>query len=331
MKLLSTLALLTGLTLSPLARSGDTVVYQGKEGPGKGKHIVLLAGDEEYRSEEAMPQLGKILSQRHGFKCTVVFSINKTTGEIDPNTADNNPGVEALDTADLCITSLRFRHWPDDQMKHFADYLAAGKPFIGLRTSTHAFNKLSGTYQWFNNFGKLVLGEGWVNHWGGHKSEATKGIIEDAAKNDPLLRGVTDVFGTTDVYEAYPAADAKILLRGQVLKGMTPDAVPASYAKKRAKDQASQGINDPMMPVAWTREYKGENGKGNKILCTTMGAASDLPSEGLRRLIVNGAYWATGLEVPANADVTPVGEFKPSMYGFGGFIKGVKPEAHELK
>ena len=34
------------------------------EGPGKGKHIVLLAGDEEYRSEEGLPMLGKILSQR---------------------------------------------------------------------------------------------------------------------------------------------------------------------------------------------------------------------------------------------------------------------------
>ena len=91
------------------------------------------------------------------------------------------------------------------------------------------------------------------------------------------------------------------------------------------------GKNEPMQPVIWTRTPTNEAGKTNKILCTTMGAASDLPSEGLRRVIVNGAYWATGLEVPANADVAVVGEFKPSMYGFGGFIKGVKPEAHELK
>ena len=331
MKLLPALALAAAFTFTPPLRAADGVTYEGKAGPGKGKHIVFLAGDEEYRSEEALPQLAKILSQRHGFKCTVLFSINKQTGEIDPNTPDNEPGIEALDSADLCITSLRFRAWPDEQMKHFADYVAAGKPIIGLRTSTHSFNKISGTYKWFNDYGKNVLGERWVSHWGSHKKEATKGIIEDAAKSDPVLRGVTDIFGTTDVYEAAPPADAKILVRGQVLKGMTPDTEPADYKKKRSTDKEEQGVNDPMMPVVWTRIYNGENGKGNKVLCTTMGAASDLPNEGLRRLLINGAYWATGLEVPAKADVTFVGDFQPSMYGFGGFTKGVKPEAHALK
>ena len=336
MKLLPALVLAAAFTFTPPARAADGVTYEAKAGPGKGKHIVLLAGDEEYRSEEALPQLAKILSQRHGFKCTVLFSINKETGEIDPNTGDNEPGIEALDSADLCITSLRFRHWPDEQMKHFADYIAAGKPIIGLRTSTHAFAGLKGDYEKFNwnnhgGFGKAVLGETWVNHWGSHKKEATKGIIEESAKSDPLLRGVADLFGTTDVYEAYPAADAKILARGQVLKGMTPDDAPADYQKKRSTDKAEQGVNEPMMPIAWTRTYSGEYGKGNKVLCTTMGAASDLPSEGLRRLLVNGAYWATGLEVPAKADVTFVGEFKPTFYSAGAFIKGVKPEAHALK
>ena len=330
MKLLSTIALVAGFTLTPLARAGDTVVYEGKEGPGKGKHIVLLAGDEEYRSEEAMPMLGKILSQRHGFKCTVVFSINKKTGEIDPNTGDNEPGIEALDTADLCITSLRFRHWPDEQMKHFADYFAAGKPFIGLRTSTHAFSGIAASSPyakynwndkgWIGGFGRQVLGETWVAHHGEHKKEATRGVIEEAAKDDAILRGVTDIFGTTDVYTASPKAESKILVRGQVLKGMKPTDEPVVGKK-----------NEPMQPIIWTRMHKNEEGKTNKILCTTMGAASDLPNEGLRRVIVNGAYWATGLEVPPSADVTIVGEFKPSMYGFGGFTKGVKPEAHELK
>ncbi len=336
MKLLPALALAAAFTFTPPVRAADGVTYEAKAGPGKGKHIVLLAGDEEYRSEEALPQLAKILSQRHGFKCTVLFSINKTTGEIDPNTGDNEPGIEALDSADLCITSLRFRHWPDEQMKHFTDFLAAGKPFIGLRTSTHAFNDLKGDYAKFNwgnagGFGKAVFGETWVSHWGSHKREATRGIIEESAKNDPLLHGVTDIFVTTDVYEANPPADAKILVRGQVVKGMTADTEPADYKKKRSGGKEEQGVNDPMMPVVWTRIYNGENGKGNKVLCTTMGAASDLPNEGLRRLLVNGAYWATGLEVPAKADVTVVGDFQPSMYGFGGFIKGVKPEAHALK
>ena len=75
--------------------------------PGSGKHIVLISGDEEYRSEEAMPQLAKILSQHHGFKTTVLFAINPDTGEIDPQTATNIPGLEQLKTADLMIMFLQ--------------------------------------------------------------------------------------------------------------------------------------------------------------------------------------------------------------------------------
>src|SRR2546421_5883976 len=118
----------------------DWVEYEGQAGPGKGKHIVFLSGDEEYRSEEALPQLAKILSQRHGFKCTVLFPIDPADGTINPNLRTSLPGAEALDSADVIVMSLRFREWPDEQMKHFVDAYLAGKPFIALRTSTHAFN-----------------------------------------------------------------------------------------------------------------------------------------------------------------------------------------------
>ena len=330
MKLLTFFSLAV-FTTSALADDKLWVTYNGVTGPGKGKHIVFLAGDEEYRSEEALPQMAKILSQHHGFKCTVLFSVKPETGEIDPNTSDNEPGIEALDGADLCVTSLRYRRWPDEQMKHFADYVAAGKPLIGLRTSTHSFNGLKGTYAAFNNFGKEVFGEKWVNHWGRHKSEATRGIIEPTAKGDPLLNGVSGLFGTTDVYEAYPPADAKILLRGIVLKGMKPDDEPADYKKQRATDKQDQGVNDPPMPIVWTRENKTESGKVNKTLCTTMGAATDFEDERLRRLIVNAAYSFTGIEVPALANVNVVGDYNPSMYGFNGFTKGVKPFDHAQK
>src|SRR5215475_4534227 len=130
---------LMSLALAGWAGAADTVVYQGKQGPAVGKHIVFLSGDEEYRSEEGLPMLAKILAIRHGFKCTVLFSINPADGTIDPVTQTNMPGIEALDSADLCVMALRFRELPDETMKHFADYLNAGKPIIALRTSTHAF------------------------------------------------------------------------------------------------------------------------------------------------------------------------------------------------
>ena len=169
--LLLVVSLVSGEDAAPKA-----LVYPGGEGPGKGKHIVLVAGDEEYRSEEMMPQLGRILSKHHGFKCTVLFSLNKK-GKIDPN-ASNIPGLEALASADLMILFVRYRNLPDDQMKHIVDYVEAGKPVIGIRTSTHAFLGVKGKYADWNShnatggFGRQVLGETWVDHHGRHGSRS---------------------------------------------------------------------------------------------------------------------------------------------------------------
>src|SRR6202040_1514765 len=176
------------------ARGAETAVYEGKAGPGVGKHIVFLTGDEEYRSEEGLPMLAKILSQRHGFRCTVLFALDPD-GTINPDNPSSLPGAEALDSADAIVMLLRFRAWPDEQMKHFVDAYLAGKPIIALRTSTHAFsypNKSDSPYakyswnygkDWRGGFGKQVLGETWVAHHGAHKKEATHGIIEPTAKD----------------------------------------------------------------------------------------------------------------------------------------------------
>lgn len=322
MKLIASLAFALAISpgLGTSACAADHLVFPGKKGPGQGLHVVLLAGDEEYRSEEAMPMLAKILSERQGFRCTVCFSV-APDGSIDPNNGASLTHPEALDSADAIVMSLRFRHWPDDVRKHFTNALARGVPLIGLRTSTHAFND-----EELGKFGKDVFGEGWVSHWGSHKKEATKGIIEPSAKGAAILRGVSDIFGTTDVYEAYPPADAKILVRGQVLKGMTPDEAPADYKKKRATDKEEQGVNDPMMVVAWTRETKTDGGKTRRTFCTTMGAATDLTNEGLRRLVVNAVFWGIGLDVPKKANVAFVDPYEPTFYGFNGFNHGKKPE-----
>jgi hypothetical protein len=324
--------MLLALVAAAVMPAQDWVTYQGGKGPGKGKHIVFLAGDEEYRSEEGLPQLAKILSTRHGFKCTVLFSINDR-GEIDPNRKDNQPGLEALDKADLCVMLLRFRCWPDAQMKRFVDYYLRGKPIIALRTSTHAFDYPASSTspyrkfgwqskEWPGGFGKQVLGENWVSHWGNHGSQATRGVL--VQPGHPVLKGVSELFGNSDVYEAAPPADATILARGEVLSGMNRSDAPATGLKKLASG-FEQDLNAPMMPVVWVRSYKNEAGTTNKVLTSTMGAATDLLDEDLRRLLANGAYWAVGLKVPEKADVTLVGEYKPTMFGFDKFKKGTKP------
>lgn len=313
--------------------AADWVVYDGKTGPGRGKHIVLLSGDEEYRSEEALPMLGKILAERHGFKCTVIFAINPDDGTINPNVGTNLPGIAALDSADLCIMALRFRELPDAQMKHFVDYLNAGKPIIGLRTSTHAFNytrhknspfaKFSYNHKgWPGGFGQQVLGETWINHHGVHGKESARGVINDAHASHPILKGVKDVWGPSDVYGVVNLPkDAQVLMWGQVLVGMKPSDPPVEGPK-----------NNPMMPLVWVRDYTGESGKTSRIFTTTMGAATDLESEDLRRLVINASYWATGLEkqIPARADAAVVGEYQPTAFGFNSFKRGLKPTDHRL-
>ncbi len=323
-------ALLVALSLMVPGRgqAGDQVVYEGKDGPGKGKHIVLLAGDEEYRSEEGLPQLGKILCQHHGFKCTVLFS-QDADGTINPNNQTNIPGMKALETADLVFLQFRFRELPDNEMKYFVDYLQRGKPLIAIRTSTHAFaytrNKRSPyakfdwqSKEWPGGFGQQVLGDTWISHHGNHKVESARGLIDGTHAAHPVLRGVKEVWGPSDVYGIIHLEPADtVLLYGLTLKGMKPDD-PPNYDKS-------------LMPMVWVRDYHWENGKTTRALSSTIGAAIDLQSEELRRLFVNAAYWLTGLEVPANADVNLVGEFNPSFFGFGTFKKGVKVAEHELK
>jgi type 1 glutamine amidotransferase len=217
-------------------------------------------------------------------------------------------------------------------MKHFADAVARGIPIVALRTSTHAFrfpDNSPSTYKRFNNFGREVLGENWVSHWGANRRGATRGVIEPGAENDPIMRGVSDVFGDSGVYETHPVPDATILMRGHVLKGMNPADEPDTYRKQRKADNQEQPINDPAMPIAWTR-LNGRGGRANRVFCTTMGAATDLVNEGLRRMIVNAVLWGFELEIPAKTDVRFVDPYEPTAYAFKGYRRGITPADHGL-
>ncbi|MHC4692434.1 MAG: ThuA domain-containing protein [Planctomycetota bacterium] len=306
------------------------VIYEGVRGPGTGKHIVFVTGDEEYRSEDSMPQLAKILATHHGFRCTVLFAINKKTGEIDPKTVDNIPGLQALKNADLMVMFLRFRELPDEQMKYIIDYTNSGKPIMGLRTSTHAFNyrkNKKSRYARYSfrdkefrgGYGRQVFGETWINHYGHHQRESTRGIIAKGMQKYPIVRGCEDIWGPSDVYGITTLhGDCKPLIMGQVLEGMNPKDKPHPTKK--------------LVPVAWTKTYTGTKGKTSRIFTTTMGHGDDLKSEGFRRLLVNACYWAMRMEkqIPARSKVDLVGKYNPNRIGFGGHKKGLKPSDHKL-
>jgi type 1 glutamine amidotransferase len=290
--------------------SGENLVLAGGKGPGAGKQIVLIAGDQEYRSEESIPALAKILATHHGFKCTVLFSTNKQTGAIDPATIDNIPGLEALRTADLLVLFARWLELPDDQMKEIVDYAESGRPIVGLRTATHPFNykvhkdSPYAKYSWDSKefeggFGRQIMGETWVRHWGQHQKQSTRGIVVDGMENHPILKGVKDIWGPSDVYGITTlSGDSKPLMMGQVLNGMTPDAAPDT--------------SKTMMPIAWVKTYKGA-----RIFDTTMGHAGDFQNEGFRRMVVNACYWSMGLEtkITETSSVALVGPYAPHPIG----------------
>jgi type 1 glutamine amidotransferase len=324
------LALLALVVSSSLP--GANLTFRGTTGAGHGKHIVLIAGDDEYHSEEMLPQLAKILATRQGFTSTVLFSVNPETGTIDPHEQHNIPGLESLRDADLLILLTRFRDLPDEQMKYVVDYVESGRPIIGIRTATHAFAlKTSHTYEryswdskvpgWEGGFGRRILGETWIAHHGHHGKQSTRGIFVEGEANNPILRGINSkqIWVPTDVYEVrlpQPPACRPLIL-GEVLSGMQPGDQPVSGEQ-----------NNPMRPVAWTTSYAGASGKKSRVFVTTMGDADDLENESFRRLLVNATYWAVQMEedIPPKANVDLVGDYHPRTFLDESYTKGIRPQ-----
>ncbi|MEM1069109.1 MAG: ThuA domain-containing protein, partial [Planctomycetota bacterium] len=316
----------------PVPASNQWLTYLGNEGPGKGKHVVLIAADQEYRSEQSMPMLARVLSQHHGFHCTVLFSVNDQN-QVDPTLPapfkdktkrHRIPGLQYLADADCVIWLSRFMQLPDDQKQLFHDYFDSGKPLIALRTANHGF--------WggkpYQVDGKKVslrdmLGGTFMGHHGGWHREATRGIPVEENKNHPILKGVTDIWGTSDVYrchnDRFPfPSDCKALVLGQPLVNLERDAEP--------------NTDKEPLPVAWTKTWTGDQGLPSRIFHFTMGSAVDLQNEGVRRLTVNAVFWGLKMEdmITPELPVDIIGKYEPLKAGFNYEKLGVQPRSVEF-
>lgn len=315
----------------PVPQSESWLTYPGGEGPGKGKHIVLITADQEYRSEQSLPMLAGILSKHHGFHCTVLFGVNED-GLVDPTMevypkkgeeeafkSHNIPGLEHLETADLLIFVSRLLTLPEDQLKHIVDYLDSGKPIIGMRTANHGFRsqlpyKIDGEQV---NIAR-ILGGGFMGHHGNWQADSTRGDIIPEMEGHPILTGVKDIWGLTDVYRTYPEGgslpeDCTALVYGQPLIGR----------EQGGKDNPDKEA----LPVVWFKNWKTSEGKLARALQSTMGSAKDLENPGLRRLIINAAYWGLEMEdqIAADSSIAYTIEYKPLSSGFNYEKVGVIP------
>jgi Trehalose utilisation len=300
------------------------LVYEGTDGPGKGKHIVLIASDHEYKSEEIIPALARILAKHHGFKCTVLFGVDEKTGEIRPGNS-NIPGAAALNTADLLVIFTRFQDLPAEQMQPIVDYLKRGGPVVGLRTATHGFKTPKDSpfakfdFQFKDEafkggFGRQILGETWVGHYGqNHKSSTRLDVVPEKASH-PVLSGVSKAWSELGGYNAFPIEGSEILAMAQPLTGMTPDSPDDTSRKPIA--------------AAWVRTYKSESGKEGRVFTTTYGGSGDLVDDGFRRMLVNACFWSAGLEaaIKPEMNISLVGPYRPTWMGINKRSPHVKPE-----
>ena len=81
-----------------------------------------------------LPLIAAELEKNYGMRTKVLKSIPTQNGEKDIS------GLEALREADLAVFYLRWRQLPQEQLKFIDAYLKSGKPVMGFRTTTHAFN-----------------------------------------------------------------------------------------------------------------------------------------------------------------------------------------------
>ncbi len=270
------------------APAAPPLTYEGTTGSLKGNHFVFIASDHEYKSEECLPELARILAKHHGAKCTVLFGVDPKTGFITPGNS-NIPGTEALKNADLLVIFTRFQNLPPDQMQPIVDYLDRGGPVIGLRTATHGFKipadspfaKYDHNFKgddFKGGFGRQILGETWVGHYGpNHKSSTRLDIVPDQASH-PVLTGVKNVWSEIGAYNANPIEGSEILAMAQPLTGMAPDS-PADETKKP-------------MPGAGVRTYKSASGKdGPRLRLHLRRQRRTSQNEGFRRMLVNAGLF----------------------------------------
>lgn len=317
----------------PVPDGPEWLTYSGGEGPGKGKHVVLIAADQEYRSEQSMPMMAKILSTHHGFDCTVLFGVNDKD-EVDPTMPvypekgkesefkqHHIPGLEHLASADLVIFFPRLLTLPRNEQELIVKYVDSGKPFIALRTGNHGFRgplpyKIGGKQV---RWGEDVLGGAFMGHHGRWQADSTRGILVEEQKQHPILAGVSDIWGNSDVYRTYKEgtslpADCTALVWGQPLMG------------RQQSDPPNPKLEP--LPVAWFKTWKTSSGQSARVFHSTMGSGTDLKNAGLRRLIINAAYWGMGMEnaITAMLNVDIVGSYEPLASGFNYDKIGVMPK-----
>lgn len=315
-----------GLLAAVTTWSGCGDKQPGPETLAVPPHLVFVIGDEEYRSEESMPMLADLARRELGARVTLCFAVD-SAGYIDPNRLDHIQGLQALDSADLMVLFTRFRALPETELRHITAYAESGRPMVGFRTATHAFlyPDSSGLAPMNNTWPAQVFGQQWITHHG-HFEDGNAPLTEvyptpNAAH--PVLKGVAPFRAYSWLYHVNGGewrlqGDASPLLTGRALRS--------------AHQEAGRTDQYPLTnPVAWTKTYTGASGKPSRVFFTTLGHPYDWKDPNMRRLALNGIFWALGREIPDSLNLDFTRAYAPNNSGFGMQYKtGVRPEDFDL-
>lgn len=253
-----------------LAFSGVLRTSAAEPNPSRtdGPSIVFLVSEDplNYKATQTIPVFAEMLRNRYGCSCTVI------RGEGEPS-AFRFPGLEAIRDADLLVVFFRRRAPSDEQMGMIREYLAAGKPLVGIRTANHAFavKKVAKGHGKWDTFCSEVLGCG--NHGYGPDALGTDVRVAAGAADNPILANVkpTRWHGNGSLYLVKPIdKTAKVLLTGSV--------------------------GDKSEPVAWTRMYRK-----SRVFYTSLGYQDDFKLPQFTNLLVNGLFWAMDRPTPTKA------------------------------
>jgi nicotinamidase-related amidase len=193
----------------------------------KRKHLVVLCAEREYLTHKSLPEFAAHYLG-HDFRVSFVWD--------DVNDRNNLPGIDVVADADILLVSVRRRTLPNRQLKYVRDFVASGKPVVGIRTASHAFclrdkEPAEGLDNW-SEFDSQVFGGHYTNHHGDGPQVALTLAKSAAAKEFLQHVVVNKLVGNGSLYKVTPLADSTTPL----LIGSIPgaDAEPIAWLNRRA-------------------------------------------------------------------------------------------------
>jgi len=221
---------------------------------------VFLVAERIYNTRSTLPVMARHrFEDRLGFQTTVLGAADGVH-EIKGMAA-------AVSQADLVIVSVRRRALPKKDLDALKAHLAAGKPLIGLRTASHAFDAKGsgpkGHAEWAE-FDARVLGGNYHNH---HAS-GPKTTITARKLSHPILAGLAGTF----------TSNGSLYMTGPLAKGTT-ELLSGSIPGQKAE------------PIAWTNQF----GKA-RIFYTSLGHEDDFKQPAFWQLMENAVRWTAGMK-----------------------------------